>query len=266
MMPGKSGLTLLKTIKDSWPDTEVVIVSANASSFTIMQALRLGAYDFIVKPIDEEKILFSSVLRALEKQRLANENQRLIRDLSENNQQLATALEMMKSVNRACGVIASTLDISDILSHLVEMAVEQLKAQKGYLLLLEKGGHEFSMKVSVGIDHSLAKNFRMKSSKGLSGHVAQEGMPLHLGPNAPPPMTELILEEDSTGDLFSAPGILSAPLVINGRVVGVVNVSGRDDGRPFGVAETEFLTTLANHAAIALTNAGNYYRLKKTIR
>jgi len=63
----------------------------------------------------------------MEKQRLAQENQRLIEDLSDKNQQLETTLAMMQSVNRACAVIASSLDISDILKHLVEIAVEQLQ-------------------------------------------------------------------------------------------------------------------------------------------
>jgi FixJ family two-component response regulator len=263
MMPGISGLILLKVIKEEYPDTEVVVISGNASSFTIMKALRLGAFDFIVKPLDEESILFSVVERAMEKQQLAQENQRLIEDLSDKNRQLQTTLAMMQSVNRACAVIASSLDISDILKHLVEIAVEQLSAQKGYLLLLDKAGREFSMKVSIGIDHSLAKRFRMPVELGISGKVASEGTPLRVDREIPPELTHLILEEDDSGELFSSPGILSAPLSINGKVVGVVNISGKTDGCSFGRAEAEFMTTLANHAAIALTNAGNYYRLKK---
>jgi FixJ family two-component response regulator len=263
MMPGISGLVLLKVIKEEYPDTEVVVISGNASSFTIMQALRLGAFDFIVKPLDDEAIVVSVVERAMEKQRLAQENQRLIEDLSDKNQQLETTLAMMKSVNRACAVIASSLDISDILKHLVEIAVEQLQAQKGYLLLLDKTGREFSMKVSIGIDRNLAKTFRMPVESGVSGRVAQTGIPLHVDREIPAEITALILEEDGSTELFSSPGILSAPLSISGKVVGVVNISGRKSGRPFGKAEAEFMTTLGNHAAIALTNAGNYYRLKK---
>jgi GAF domain-containing protein len=94
--------------------------------------------------------------------------------------------------------------------------------------------------------------------------VARTGAPLHIGQDIPADLARLIIEEDRTGEFFASPGILSAPLYINSRVVGVVNVSGRTDGRFFGEAEAEYLTTLAGHAAIALTNAGNYYRLKKS--
>jgi CheY-like chemotaxis protein len=265
MMPGSSGFILLKEIKEKYPETEVIIISADASSFIIMKALRLGAFDFIVKPLDEEAIPFSVVERAMEKQRLTQENLRLIEDLSDKNQQLQNTLAMMQSVNRACAVIASSLDIIDILKHLVEIAVEQLSAQKGYLLLLNKSGREFSLKVSLGIDHNVAREFRLPSERGLSGFVARKRIPLHVDQKIPPELARLILEEDSSGKILSSPGILAAPLCINSKVVGVVNISGRSNGRPFGKVETEFMTTLANHAAIALSNAGNYYRLKKAL-
>lgn len=266
IMPGISGLNLLKMIKEHRPNLDVVIVTSNASSFTAIKALRLGAYDFIVKPIDDDTILYNVVERTIEKHRLAWENQQLVVDLSEKNQQLQEAVEMMKTVNRACAVISSSLDIGNILKDLVESAVEQLKAQKGYLLLLDKAGKEFTMKVSIGIDHNLAKNFRMMVGQGLSGLVAAKNKPLVVGTEIPKQLTEKIFEEDFTGDLFTTPGILSVPLSIGGKVVGVVNVSGRENRRPFGAPEVEFVTMLANHAAIALTNAGNYYRLKKTVR
>jgi CheY-like chemotaxis protein len=263
MIPGVSGFIFLKRVKEDYPDTEVIVISANASSFSIMKALRLGAFDFIVKPLDEETLLLTVVERAMEKQRLAQENQRLIEDLSDKNRQLETTLAMMQSVNRACAVIASSLNISEILKHLVDIAVAQLSAHKGYLLLLDKSGREFSIKVSIGIDHELAKRFCMPVEKGLSGFVARHGTPLHVGREIPSELKRLILEEDGDGELFAAPGILSAPLRINAKVVGVVNISGRTDDRLFGLAEAEFMATLSNHAAIALTNAGNYYRLKK---
>jgi CheY-like chemotaxis protein len=263
MIPGMSGFVFLKMVKENYPDTEVVVISANASSFSIMKALRLGAFDFIVKPLDEESLLFTVVERAMEKQRLFQENQRLIEDLSDKNRQLENTLAMMQSVNRACAVIASSLNISEILKHLVEIAVAQLSAHKGYLLLLDKSGREFSIKVSIGIDHELAKLFRMPVEKGLSGYVARHGTPLCVGREIPSELARLILDEDGEGELFASPGILSAPLRINTKVVGVVNISGRTDGRLFGLAEAEFMATLANHATIALTNAGNYYRLKK---
>lgn len=263
ILPGMSGLTLLKLMKESKPDIDVIIISGNASSFTAIKALRLGAYDYIIKPVDDETILYNVVERTLEKRALTRENRRLVSDLSKKNQALQAALEMMKTVNRICTLISSTLDIGDILRMLVESAVEQLQASMGYLLLLDKSGTAFSMKVCVGIDHSHARNFSLRIDQGVSGLVATSNKPLRMGMDVPAPMLQRLQEEDAEGNLFSPPGIVSVPLRINDKVVGVVTISGRSSGVPFTDAEVAFLATLANHAAIALANAGTVYKLKK---
>jgi CheY-like chemotaxis protein len=263
IIPGVSGLNLLKQIKETTPEVEVVIVTSNASSFNAIKALRLGAYDFIIKPIDDDVVLFNVVERALEKQSLTRENVRLINDLSDRNQQLHEALEMMRTVNRTCALLASTPDIGEILRRLVESAVEQLRATRGYLLLLDKTGTTFAMKVWVGIEPELARKFSMPADRGISGLVAAKNRPLCIGTDIPRALTAKMVEEDRSGDLFIIPGILSVPLQINDKVAGVVNVSGRTDGTPFSDWEVEFMTTLASHAAIAINNAGTFFKMKK---
>ena len=50
VMPGKNGLELLKMVKEQWPLTKVIIMTAYASTDTAMKAIRLGALDYIPKP------------------------------------------------------------------------------------------------------------------------------------------------------------------------------------------------------------------------
>lgn len=262
-LPGMSGLNLLKLAKECKPDIEVIIVTSNASSFTAIKALRLGAYDFVVKPVDDPAILVNIVERALERQSLTGENRRLIGDLRDKNRELNDALSLMKTANRLCTAISATLDAGEILKKLVEGAVEELEAKKGYLLLLDREGTSFSMKISVGVGRDLAKNFRLHRDQGLSGLIAANDKALRVGEEVPAALTHRMMEEDPNGELYTTPGILAVPLRVKDRVAGVLTISGRIDGRPFTDAEVEFLTTLANHAAIALDNAGAFYRLKK---
>ncbi|HML79558.1 response regulator [Geobacter sulfurreducens] len=262
-LPGMSGLNLLKLLKDSFPDLEVVIVTSNASSFTAIKALRLGAYDFIIKPVDDPAILTNIVGRAVEKQALTRENRRLMDDMKLKNRELHDALHLMKSANRLCTAISASLDAGEILKRLVEGAVEEVAAKKGYLLLLDRDGSYFSMKVSVGVSRTLAKGFRLRHDQGIAGLVVANNKPLRIDEEVPPPLTHRMLEEDPNGELFTTPGIITVPLQFKGRVAGVVTLSGRADGRSFTAAEIEFLTTLANHSAIALDTAGAFYKLKK---
>lgn len=56
VMPGKNGLELLKLVKQQWPLTKAVIMTAYASTDTAMKAIRLGALDYIPKPFTPEEL------------------------------------------------------------------------------------------------------------------------------------------------------------------------------------------------------------------
>jgi DNA-binding NtrC family response regulator len=79
-MPGMGGIELLRKVKDDCPDTEVVVMTAYGSVETAVEAMRLGAYDYVTKPIEKDR--FPVVVeKALERRRLAVENRRLREDL-----------------------------------------------------------------------------------------------------------------------------------------------------------------------------------------
>jgi two-component system response regulator PilR (NtrC family) len=72
-MKGGSGLDLLRQTKQRHPEVEFIVITAYATDETAIEALRLGAYDYVTKPfqVDELKVV---VQRALERQRLMREN------------------------------------------------------------------------------------------------------------------------------------------------------------------------------------------------
>ena len=75
-LPGKDGLEVLKELKGQHPTLPVVMVSAFGSVENAVKATRLGAYDFIEKPPNADKIILTA-RNALEWSRLAEENRRL---------------------------------------------------------------------------------------------------------------------------------------------------------------------------------------------
>jgi len=80
MMPGVSGLELLKAIKQVSPDTEVVMMTAYGTVETAVQAMREGAYDFVEKPLKRMTIV-KSVRKAAERQSLVAENRSLRQEI-----------------------------------------------------------------------------------------------------------------------------------------------------------------------------------------
>lgn len=56
-MPGMDGMEVLKAIKDKWPETEVVIITGYPSIDTAKEAVRLGARDYLAKPVYRDDVI-----------------------------------------------------------------------------------------------------------------------------------------------------------------------------------------------------------------
>ena len=76
VMPGKDGLTLLEELKQQGVTAPVVMMSGQAHIEMAVRAARLGALDFLEKPISTDKLLLT-VENALKLQRLETENRQL---------------------------------------------------------------------------------------------------------------------------------------------------------------------------------------------
>jgi len=56
-MPGQDGLSVLRTIKQKWPESEVVIITGYPTVDNAKEAVRLGAYDYVAKPVGPQDVI-----------------------------------------------------------------------------------------------------------------------------------------------------------------------------------------------------------------
>ena len=88
MMPGMTGLDTLRALKTAKPDLQVIMLSGREQAATIVEAVRLGAADYVVKPDDPEGLgeiaLDAAIKNAIEKTRLVSEITELRRQLSDD--------------------------------------------------------------------------------------------------------------------------------------------------------------------------------------
>lgn len=75
-MPEMDGLELLEAVRANYPQIEVILITAFATVSQAVQALKMGAFDYITKPFEDDD-LFASVEKALRLKRLTEENQSL---------------------------------------------------------------------------------------------------------------------------------------------------------------------------------------------
>ena len=88
MMPGMNGLETLRALKAAKPDMQAIMLSGREHASTIVEAVRLGAADYVVKPDDPEGLgeiaLDAAIKSAIEKTRLVSEISELRRQLSDD--------------------------------------------------------------------------------------------------------------------------------------------------------------------------------------
>lgn len=119
-MPGLNGIELLARIKQSAPDTAVLMITAFSAADQAVEAMKLGAYDYISKPFKNEeiKILIS---KALEKQGLKRENTILRREAAQGD--------------GFCGIIGKCAKMRELFDMIQKVA----SSQSSVLILGESG-------------------------------------------------------------------------------------------------------------------------------
>jgi putative nucleotidyltransferase with HDIG domain len=117
VMPEMDGLKLLSELRRADPDIPVIMVTAMHDISIALEAIRAGAYDYILKPFEKDQ-LYVSVRRALEHRRLVLENRTYQSDLeqlvAERTQQLSIALQdLEQSYDYTLEALGGALDAKD---------------------------------------------------------------------------------------------------------------------------------------------------------
>jgi two-component system nitrogen regulation response regulator NtrX len=105
-MPGRDGMQVLEEARGRWPEMPFVMMSGHGNIETAVKATRLGAFDFIEKPLSVEKLLLT-LQHALDNSRLAAENQRL-RAQALRAHEILGASEPMTRLKQQIGQAAPT--------------------------------------------------------------------------------------------------------------------------------------------------------------
>jgi signal transduction histidine kinase len=103
-LPGMGGLALLEKVKALLPGCDVIMMTGDPSMEKTLRAIKAGAYDFLIKPVSPETLLFV-LERCLEKQSLSAE----IRAIKSYRDELAAAYSQLKALDRMKEAFLSTI-------------------------------------------------------------------------------------------------------------------------------------------------------------
>jgi signal transduction histidine kinase/DNA-binding response OmpR family regulator len=265
-LPGMDGIELLAEIRRRSPFTEVVIMTSNASLDTAIAAIRREAYDYILKPFEELDQPLAVVRRALEKRALVLKNRELLDDLARRNRELDAAVKRQRSLIDAGRAMSGILSIAELLDFFIGVAADELDVERASLMLLDEKEGVMRIAASRGLSDEVARGVRLKVGEGIAGWVAREGKPILVKDVESDPRIHKGLESVSSGSFISAPIVLSIPILIREKVLGVINVTNRRSGASFDEEDMAFLFSMAGQAAVAIERARQFEDLQEAYR
>jgi PAS domain S-box-containing protein len=155
-MPGMDGLEVLKLLKASHPQVLVIVITGYATVETAIEAMKLGAYDFLPKPFQPDQLRLT-VGRAMERLRLTRETERLERERRQTLADLANEKSRMRTVISALplGILVTQPDGRVVLHNpafcqMVGLDPDSSPGQDISCYLAEPKVHQLARRVSGG--------------------------------------------------------------------------------------------------------------------
>ncbi len=263
-LPDMHGNEILWKIRESFPATDAIMMTFNATLESALEALRLGAQDYLHKPFENLDMVARVVNRAVEKRLLVDENARLYNELLTKSNKLERAVKRLTMLNEIANALHSVLDLKVLLQLLVHSIAQELGAERATLMLLDQEQSHLTIEAAVGFNEKIDETVRIPLGQGISGWVAQQGQPLFSEDISQDPRFTKSAERHYNSDSFiSAPLLLSIPILLKQQVIGVINVNNKIGGGSFTEDDTQLVTTMAGQVAISIENARMFDKLKQ---
>jgi len=239
-MPNMGGIELLDAISREWPQLVTIIMTGFGTVETAIDAMKRGAYDYIMKPFKMEEVVHT-VRRGLERRKLTAENMRLKEALS------------LYKVSEA---IAASLSLDEVMHNVTDAAIHEVDADLVTVWLDDGEGNfferarvqhpRFSPKGALG-ELSCAELVRhFSDEKRLRAH-GERALPFFSQrPDVPPT------------------GMLVTQLTMSGRPIGFLAALSFTPNKTFDEGQRKLLSIVSDRAAAAIENAKLYEDLKAT--
>lgn len=246
-LPDISGLDLLRLIAQEGYDVPVILMTAHGSENIAVEAFRLGARNYLIKPFSDTEAR-AVIDQALRERRLRRDKERLTASLQQRVQELTVLYRIGKSVT-------GLMEQAKLLERIVEAGVYITQAEEGFLLLRDTEHDELYLRAAKNLGEQRAQSLRMPIDDTLAGQVVRTGKPVRLDMSRAGTTLKV-----KTGFLVRA--ILQVPLMLGDQVVGVLAVDNQQSDRHFSENDQYLLAALADYAAIAIENANLYEQAK----
>ncbi len=252
-LPDLSGKDMLVALSSQGIDTPVILLADQGMEHDIIQAFRLGATDYLGKPLREAEVV-SAVERALQGVRARREREMLSRQVEKANQELQRRVRELTTIFSLGKAVTSITNQQTLFKTIVDGAVSVSEADRGYLLTRDER-NQFILSAYHNLPQTLAVYLDKPLDDGISSLVALSGESLTIhGP---------ALQRFKISQLGQS--ALVVPVKAQKESIGLL-VMLRRESRPFTPGNQALLEAVADYASISLVNARLFQALEARAR
>ncbi len=237
-MPKMDGLETLEAVKRVNPNIEVIMATGYGSIETAVEAMKLGAYDFIQKPFNNMDEIFALIEKVLEK----------------------TDLKALVAIHEASKAIFKSIKLDVLLPTIIKISQRVLKSDEVSLMLLEPNG-ELTVAASLGQVNEKHKQARLLLGERIAGKVALEKEPIIITGS---------VEEDprfkGVDGLREIRSSIVYPLIMDDEVLGILNANRITNDEPFSSNDLQSMTIICSQIAQAVFNAKLYQEVEEKVQ
>jgi class 3 adenylate cyclase/DNA-binding response OmpR family regulator len=238
-MPKMDGVEVLDALCALGSEVPVVLMTSQGPEAIRADVFRRGVRDYVAKPFTAEDLL-AAMGRALKEMRLRCEKEALNARLMQSNQQLEQRVRELKTLYQIGKSVTALMERDKLLGRIVDAALYITGSEASAIFM--KNGDAGQLKEFV----------RKRRVKGKEQQVSRR--------------TESQLAADAMrkGDATITGAMLSVPLKVGDRPIGVLCVSNKVTARSFSDHDRRLLLSLADYAAIAIENASLLHQIERT--
>jgi PAS domain S-box-containing protein len=188
---------------------------------------------------------------------LALERASLQSRLAASSTNLERELTKLRTLGRVAETVNSSLELDVVLRHVLDTAVEVMKAERGFVMIADAGG-KLELTTTYGIDRATVEGDDMRPSQTTVRRVFETGEPIVTTDAQQDPRFNVNLSVRA----LRLRSIICVPLAIKARTIGVVYLDSRVAPGLFSPHDPDLLTAFANQAALAIENARLFEALR----
>jgi PAS domain S-box-containing protein len=237
VMPEVAGLELVKYVRLHYPDIPVIVFTGYANFQDAVVAIKLGAFDYLSKPIQTE-ILLHAIQRALEFRRLSLMQQDLEFIFKGAEALGFQALELLSDTPEAAVLsqlrkMGQKIDsLSEVAQAFLQGADELLQATQSSIFLYDPGLNHFIGLAAHGQEAEARLAATVPATGGIMGYVAAQRRPLLVA--------DIDLDQRFSVShrrySYQSGSFMVIPLV-GSKLWGIINLTDRQDRQPFSARD-----------------------------